>query len=152
MALSAGADGDWRCTITVLTPDAGCHLAHRVLIDLNKPWLSSSGFFTRMHASQSCLADTDMLPPCATAHTQTFCSLWTSAMLEYVSIHNARCATFVMLPLCALEQPTHTTSLWPSARHAKCCFTTHYNACHLTCRTLSLADPKRFREFRAPPM
>ena len=75
MALSAGADGDWRCTITVLTPDAGCHLAHRVLIDLNKPWLSSSGFFTRMHASQSCLADTDMLPPCATAHTQTFHSL-----------------------------------------------------------------------------
>ena len=49
MALSAGADGDWRCTITVLTPDAGCHLAHRVLIDLNKPWLSASGFFTRMH-------------------------------------------------------------------------------------------------------
>ena len=88
-------------------------------MDPREPCLRASGLFSRMHGSQSCLADTDMLPPCATAHTQTFNSLWTSAMLEYESIHNAMCATFVMLPPCALAHAhTHTTSLWTSARHA----------------------------------
>ena len=151
MPLSAGADGDWRCTITALAPDTVCHLAHQVLMDPREPCLSASGLFSRMHGSQSCLADTDMLPPCATARTQTFNSLWTSAMLEYVSIHNASvCATFVMLPPCALAHAhTYRLPLDLCKTCTTCVITrTHYNAQHRACRVLSLAALKR--QWRPP--